>query len=49
MYRTEREEVASSPGITVIYAYIRSQPHGWTGYSRRIDQAMLAELPSNCC
>jgi ferredoxin-NADP reductase len=28
----------------VIFTYTRSQPTGWTGYSRRIDQAMLDEV-----
>ena len=28
----------------MIHTYTRSQPAGWTGYSRRIDQAMLAEI-----
>ena len=44
IYRTELEELATRPGIDVIYTYTRSQPPGWTGYSRRIDQAMLQEV-----
>jgi ferredoxin-NADP reductase len=44
IYRTELEELATRPGIEVIYTYTRSQPPGWTGYSRRIDQAMLEEV-----
>jgi ferredoxin-NADP reductase len=44
IYRSELEQVASHPGIEVIYTYTRSQPPGWTGYRRRIDQAMLAEV-----
>lgn len=44
IYRTELEQVVSHPGIEVIYTYTRSQPPGWTGYRRRIDQAMLQEV-----
>jgi len=44
IYRSELEELASRPGIVVIYTYTRVQPPGWTGYSRRIDQAMLQEV-----
>jgi ferredoxin-NADP reductase len=36
--------LASHPGIEVVYTYTRSQPPGWTGYGRRIDQAMLEEV-----
>jgi ferredoxin-NADP reductase len=44
IYRAELEEVASVPGIEVIYTYTRSQPPGWTGYRRRIDETMLQEV-----
>ena len=44
IYRRELEELANRPGIEVIYTYTRSQPPGWTGYQRRIDQAMLGEV-----
>jgi ferredoxin-NADP reductase len=44
IYRTKLEQVASYSDIDVIYTYTRSQPPGWTGYSRRIDQAMLKEV-----
>jgi ferredoxin-NADP reductase len=30
--------------VAVIYALTRSQPPGWTGYARRVDQQMLAEV-----
>jgi ferredoxin-NADP reductase len=32
------------PGVSVIHTLTRSQPSGWTGYSRRVDAAMLAEV-----
>jgi len=35
---------AGSSGLTVIHTLTRSQPPGWTGYSRRIDAAMLREV-----
>jgi ferredoxin-NADP reductase len=44
IYRQELKELASRPGIEVVYTYTRSQPPGWTGYRQRIDGAMLAEV-----
>jgi ferredoxin-NADP reductase len=44
IYRNELEQVSTQPGIEVTFTYTRSQPTGWTGYSRRIDQAMLEEV-----
>jgi ferredoxin-NADP reductase len=31
-------------GVEVIHTLTRSQPDGWTGYARRVDTAMLAEV-----
>jgi NAD(P)H-flavin reductase len=42
IYRDELS--AYSEGLEVIYALTRSQPAGWTGYARRVDEAMLAEV-----
>jgi ferredoxin-NADP reductase len=40
-----RSELASpAPGVEVIYTLTRQQPPGWTGYARRIDQAMINEV-----
>jgi len=44
IYAAELERAASLEGIEVIHTYTRSQPQGWTGYARRIDDAMLAEV-----
>lgn len=44
IYRTELDGLASQHGIEVIQTFTRSQPPGWTGYSRRIDAALLAEV-----
>jgi ferredoxin-NADP reductase len=31
-------------GLQVVYTFTRTQPPGWTGYARRIDNQMLAEV-----
>ena len=38
-----REELATL-GVDVVYTLTRSQPAGWTGYSRRIDDELLREV-----
>ena len=35
---------SSGNGLTVVHTLTRSQPPGWTGYARRIDAEMLAEV-----
>ena len=42
IYRAELDSL--SDGVEVIHALTRSQPLGWTGYARRVDQPMLAEV-----
>jgi ferredoxin-NADP reductase len=45
IYREELDGLAAStPGVDVVHTLTRSQPPGWTGYSRRIDAEMLAEV-----
>jgi ferredoxin-NADP reductase len=44
IYREELESLAPKDGLTVAYALTRSQPPGWKGYTRRIDDAMLKEV-----
>jgi ferredoxin-NADP reductase len=45
VYRDELQELASAgDGFEVIHTLTRSQPTGWTGYTRRIDDRMLAEV-----
>ena len=41
-----REELKrlSGDGLTVVHTLTRSQPPGWTGYARRVDAEMLAEV-----
>jgi ferredoxin-NADP reductase len=44
IYREELDRLAASdPSLTVVHTLTRSQPPGWTGYKRRIDEAMIAE------
>jgi ferredoxin-NADP reductase len=35
---------AAEDGIEIFHTFTRSQPEGWTGYARRIDQQMLQEV-----
>ena len=34
----------ADPGVKVVQTLTRSQPPGWTGFTRRIDADMLAEV-----
>ena len=43
IYRDELARLAGG-GLTVTHTLTRSQPEGWTGYSRRVDGEMLAEV-----
>jgi ferredoxin-NADP reductase len=43
IYREELERLNRS-GLTVVHTLTRSQPPGWTGYARRVDAEMLAEV-----
>ena len=43
IYRDELERRARD-GLTVVHTLTRSQPPGWTGYTRRVDAEMLAEV-----
>jgi len=43
IYRDELERLAGN-GLTVVHALTRSAPPGWTGYARRVDAEMLAEV-----
>jgi ferredoxin-NADP reductase len=42
IYRAELEEHAG--GVEVVHTLTRERPPGWTGYARRVDRAMLAEV-----
>ena len=43
IYRAELERLAGD-GLTVVHTLTQSAPPGWTGYARRIDGPMLAEV-----
>jgi ferredoxin-NADP reductase len=43
IYRGELELLAGG-GLTVTHTLTRSQPAGWSGYARRVDAEMLAEV-----
>jgi ferredoxin-NADP reductase len=43
IYRDELER-APGDGLEIVYTLTRSQPEGWTGYSRRVDRELLAEV-----
>jgi ferredoxin-NADP reductase len=45
IYRDELERLASEDGaLRVAHTLTREQPDGWTGYARRLDGEMLAEV-----
>ena len=45
IYRDELDRLAATgDGFEVIHTLTRSRPAGWTGYDRRIDDRMLAEV-----
>jgi ferredoxin-NADP reductase len=45
IYRAELDTLAAAgDGFEVVQTLTRSQPPGWTGYARRIDDRMIAEV-----
>jgi len=45
IFREELEALAAEDeGLEITHTLTRSTPEGWTGYDRRIDQAMLGEV-----
>lgn len=45
IYREELDRLASGPDAPAVrYTLTRSQPSGWTGFARRIDDQMLADV-----
>jgi len=45
IYRDELSRLgAAGDGLTVFHALTREKPAGWSGYTRRIDEAMLKEV-----
>jgi ferredoxin-NADP reductase len=44
IYRKELAMLGHKNGLMVSYTLTRGEPAGWTGYARRIDDAMLKEV-----
>lgn len=45
IYRAELDDLAArNDGFTAVHTLTRSQPPGWTGYARRIDERMLTDV-----
>jgi ferredoxin-NADP reductase len=45
IYRQELERLAAAdPALTIVHTLTRAQPASWTGYRRRIDRDMLADV-----
>jgi len=45
IYRDELSRLAEDGnGFDVVYTLTRSQPHGWTGYRRRVDRDLLTDV-----
>ena len=45
IYREELDRLAAAgDGLDVVHTLTRSQPADWTGYARRIDERMIAEV-----
>jgi ferredoxin-NADP reductase len=44
LYRDELSALEPADGLTVARTYTREPPPGWSGWARRVDAAMLAEL-----
>ena len=44
IYRDELARLAAAANVDVRFTFTRGAPSGWTGYQRRIDQPMLAEV-----
>jgi ferredoxin-NADP reductase len=44
IYRDEVAKLGEDPDVKIVQTLTRSQPPGWTGFERRIDADMLAEV-----
>jgi ferredoxin-NADP reductase len=44
LYAAELAALEASPGLTIERTFTRTTPPGWTGYARRVDAAMLADV-----
>lgn len=47
IYRRELDDMAAAdPGLSLVRTLTRERPAGWTGYARRVDTAMVADVLS---
>jgi ferredoxin-NADP reductase len=44
LFAAELESLAGRDGLRVDYTYTRAAPPGWSGWTRRVDAEMLAEI-----
>jgi len=44
IYREELDRLGAGDGADVRYTLTREQPEGWTGYARRIDSELIADV-----
>jgi ferredoxin-NADP reductase len=44
IYRDELDALAKKDGLEVFHTLTRAQPSGWSGYARRIDDRMIADV-----
>jgi ferredoxin-NADP reductase len=44
LYRDELEQLEPRAGLNVAWTFTRTPPPGWSGYARRVDGAMLADV-----
>lgn len=44
LFREEIDRLGATPGTRAAWTFTREAPQDWTGWSRRVDAAMLAEL-----
>jgi NAD(P)H-flavin reductase len=44
LYRDELTSLAGLESVQIHYTLTRSQPDGWTGFTRRVDDEMLAAI-----
>jgi ferredoxin-NADP reductase len=44
IYRSELERLAAGEDLEVFLTLTRARPEAWTGYGRRVDAQMLAEV-----
>ncbi|MEO1654094.1 MAG: ferredoxin reductase [Bacteroidota bacterium] len=47
IYKKELDSLAREPWFDLHYTFTRSQPEGWAGFARRVDQEMVMGLLEN--